>query len=73
MCGYGGGVYTVDIDLAIFLAVMPCIYIYTHCVYISVGIHCRKQQHKEQGGAPPTITLERIPSKSMLQVSIGHA
>ena len=44
-------VCTVDIDVAIFLAVMPCIYIYiyTHCVYISVGIHCRKQQHKEQG------------------------
>ena len=26
-----------------------------------VGIHCRKQQHKE-GQAPPTIPLERIPS-----------
>ena len=38
MCGYGGGMYTVDIDLAIYilsmyLAVMPYIYIYTLCIY----------------------------------------
>ena len=30
----------------------------------TVGIHCRKNQHKNEG-VSPTIPLEGIPSKSM--------